>query len=137
MRTYEYGNLDAQTVLIQPVDDHELPLMEKEWQEIRNLTDKDVLLIAVKVNSWNDDLSPWEAPAMFGKDGFGGRAEKMLEIIRQLCQENSNSYYLGGYSLAGCLHSGLAIRCNLPGLQQPRHQCGFRDLQITWSRIVH
>ena len=100
MRTYEYGNLDAQTVLIQPVDDHELPLMEKEWQEIRNLTDKDVLLIAVKVNSWNDDLSPWEAPAVFGKDGFGGRAEKMLEIIRQLCQENSNSYYLGGYSLA-------------------------------------
>ena len=101
MRTYEYGNLDAQTVLIQPVDDHELPLMEKEWQEIRNLTDKDVLLIAVKVNSWNDDLSPWEAPAVFGKDGFWGRAEKMLEIIRQLCQENSNSYYLGGYSLAG------------------------------------
>lgn len=101
MRTYEYGNLDAQTVLIQPVDDHELPLMEKEWQEIRNLTDKDVLLIAVKVNSWNDDLSPWEAPAVFGKDGCGGRAEKMLEIIRQLCQENSNSYYLGGYSLAG------------------------------------
>ena len=69
MRTYEYGNLDAQTVLIQPVDDHELPLMEKEWQEIRNLTDKDVLLIAVKVNSWNDDLSPWEAPAVFGKSG--------------------------------------------------------------------
>lgn len=76
MRTYEYGNLDAQTVLIQPVDDHELPLMEKEWQEIRNLTDKDVLLIAVKVNSWNDDLSPWEAPAVFGKDGFWGKSRE-------------------------------------------------------------
>ena len=77
MRTYEYGNLDAQTVLIQPVDD----LMEKEWQEIRNLTDKDVLLIAVKVNSWNDDLSPWDAPAVFGNENFGGNAYKTLEYI--------------------------------------------------------
>ena len=67
--TYTYGNPDANTVLIQMIDDHDLKGLENEAEEIRDRTDKDFYLIGIKVQSWNDDLSPWEAPAVFGKGG--------------------------------------------------------------------
>ena len=98
--TYTYGNPDANTVLIQMIDDHDLKGLENEAEEIRDRTDKDFYLIGIKVQSWNDDLSPWEAPAVFGKDGFGGRAGSTLDELMPLCADRNRTYYIGGYSLA-------------------------------------
>ena len=98
--TYTYGNPDANTVLIQMIDDHDLKGLENEAEEIRDRTDKDFYLIGIKVQSWNDDLSPWEAPAVFGKDGFGGRAGSTLDELMPLCAGRNRTYYIGGYSLA-------------------------------------
>ena len=97
---YTYGNPDANTVLIQMIDDHDLKGLENEAEEIRDRTDKDFYLIGIKVQSWNDDLSPWEAPAVFGKDGFGGRAGSTLDELMPLCADRNRTYYIGGYSLA-------------------------------------
>lgn len=47
------------------------------------------------------DLSPWKAPAVFGKDGFGDGAEDMLQFILRQCADHSKTYYAGGYSMAG------------------------------------
>ena len=58
-------------------------------------------MIAVKVDDWNLDLSPWRSPAVFGKEDFGGGAASLLEEILRLCSDESKTYYLGGYSLAG------------------------------------
>lgn len=33
-------------------------------------------LIAVKIDRWNHDLSPWAAPAVFGKENFGDGADE-------------------------------------------------------------
>ena len=66
MKTYEFGKSD--TVLIQPVGKHELPWIENEVREIQRLTSADFKYIAVEIDDWNDDLSPWKAPAVF-KDG--------------------------------------------------------------------
>ena len=63
MQIVHYGNLSASTVLIQPVDDHDLEEMETELNEIRKQGKADFQLIAVKVDNWNQDLSPWEASA--------------------------------------------------------------------------
>lgn len=98
--TYTYGNPDANTVLIQMIDDHDLKGLENEAEEIRDRTEKDFYLIGIKVQSWNDDLSPWEAPAVFGKDGFGGRAGSTLDELMPLCADRNRTYYIGGYSLA-------------------------------------
>ena len=98
--TYTYGNPDANTVLIQMIDDHDLKGLENEAEEIRDRTDKDFYLIGIKVQSWNDDLSPWEAPAVCGKDGFGGRAGSTLDELMPLCADRNRTYYIGGYSLA-------------------------------------
>lgn len=101
MEIYEYGNSNANTVLIQPVDDHDMSYIENETEAIKALSDTDFKLIAVKVNNWNNDLSPWKAPAVFGNEDFGGNASEMLAEIIKLTKEKNKTYFIGGYSLAG------------------------------------
>ncbi|MDD6212758.1 MAG: alpha/beta hydrolase-fold protein [Clostridiales bacterium] len=76
------------------------------------------ILVAYESENWNLDFSPWEAPAAFGKDNFGGGGEKTLlwlteELIplieKRIRDKNrdfsdiqlSSRHILGGYSLAG------------------------------------
>ncbi len=98
---YNFGNPDADIVMIQPVDGHSIRDIEPEVSEIRKLTGKDFCMKCVMVENWNDELSPWEAPPVFGKDGFGGQAEETLKKILELTVDKSKIYYIGGYSLAG------------------------------------
>lgn len=107
-KVYTYGNSDADTVLLQMVDDHDLELIEKEVAHIAELSGKrDFCLKAVKVDSWNSDLSPWKAPAVFGNEDFGEGAASTLEyLLREVIPgiapgENGKKLYMGGYSLAG------------------------------------
>ena len=101
MKTYEFGSADSDIVLIQPVDDHDLEGIENEFREIISNCDMDVRLIAVRIDDWNNDLSPWEAPAVFGKENFGSGASETLGEVLKLCGDRSRTYYIGGYSLAG------------------------------------
>lgn len=101
MTIYEYGNPEAEIVLIQPVDEQDLAVIENEVQEIRRLSKTDFHLIAIKIDNWNHQLSPWTAPAVFGKENFGDGAKDTLEEILSLCNDKHNTYIIGGYSLAG------------------------------------
>lgn len=101
MTITRYGDPDASTVLLQMVDDHDLNGIENEVAEIQRLTDQKFCLIAVKVNDWNYDLSPWKAPAVFGKEDFGGGAEETLGEVLKYCTDDDKTYIIGGYSLAG------------------------------------
>ncbi len=101
MQIFNYGNPSSSIVLIQPIDDHDMGGLETEIAEIRNQVQTDFQLIAVNVDDWNYDLSPWKAPAVFGKDDFGDSTEDMLRFILEQCMDRSKTYYLGGYSLAG------------------------------------
>ena len=110
VNTYYYGNTESDNILIQMVDDHDMVVIEKEIEYIRELSlSDDFCLVAIKVDNWNDDLSPWKAPAVFGKDDFGGNADvtlsKVLEYINTEVFAGENqaeiNLYIGGYSLAG------------------------------------
>jgi hypothetical protein len=101
LEVFKYGDPNANTVLIQPVDNHDLAFIENEIAEIQNLTNRSFHLLAVKVNHWNNDLSPWQAPAVFGNESFGDGANKYLDEILRLTTVPDKTYYLGGYSLAG------------------------------------
>ena len=101
MEIYRYGNDQASVVLIQMVGEHDLPGIEEEIMEIRRLTDMDFQMIAVKVNNWNHDLSPWNAEAVFGKEKFGDGAKDTLKEVLTLCTDPNKNYYIGGYSMAG------------------------------------
>lgn len=104
-----FGNPDADTLLIQMVDDHDLEGMEQEVSAVRELTGKqDFCMKAVRTDRWNIDLSPWPAPAVFGKEDFGESAPETIaylqnEIISgcRLSGTPPKRIILGGYSLAG------------------------------------
>ena len=100
MQTIQFGS-PADLILIQPVDDHDLSVMETEIRLIREMTGRDFTLIACKTERWNRDLSPWEAPAVFGDEAFSGGAADFLREILPLCADKTKTYLLGGYSLAG------------------------------------
>ncbi len=97
----EYGNSNSNIVLIQPVDDYSVGQIGNEFDLIREYTNKEFKLIAVKVSYWNKELSPWSAPAVFGKEGFGNGAPDTLDKILNVCGDKTKRYYVGGYSLAG------------------------------------
>ena len=100
---YECGDAGSSphdVLLIQPVDDHDLEVLDSEVAEIIRLTGSvgtedpvngagsgeqpggaGFTLAAFRVNDWNDDLSPWEASAVFGDRGFGGGAEETLRYV--------------------------------------------------------
>ena len=109
METYLFGTESAPNVLIQPVDSHDLEGIENEVKTIRELTNADFRMIAVRVPDWNRDLSPWTAPAVFGKESFGDGAGDFLEGILPLCPDGKTCY-IGGYSLAGLFALWAAYR---------------------------
>ena len=107
---FTYGNPDADILLLQMTDDHDMEVIENEVKEIRNRTSTDFRLLAVKVNSWNHDLSPWKAPAVFGTEDFRGGAESTMQEILKLTEDKSKTYYIGGYSLSGLFALWAACR---------------------------
>ena len=113
METREYGPESAPIVLIEPIGDHDSEGIEAEYNLIRRYTDKEFRLITVKVDDWNRDLSPWKAPAVFGREDFGDGAEAFLRIILPLCEDSSKTYVIGGYSLAGLFALWAACRTDV------------------------
>ena len=112
MEILYFGKRDSKTVLVQMVDEHDLLIIENEVEKIRELShSNDFLLVAVKVDDWQKDLSPWSAPAVFGGYAFGDGAKSTLEflkneVIAPLSRQNAadgskTKFYIGGYSLAG------------------------------------
>ncbi len=101
MQVLEFGDPGAETVLVQPVDGHDLEFIEQETEYISRISGRLFRLVAVKVDSWNKDLSPWEAPAVFGREDFGSGAHSTLDALLSLCADKNRTYYIGGYSLAG------------------------------------
>ena len=106
------GDNDADYCLIQAVDEHDEQLLEKEFDAIRQrCNDKKVMLAAFLVDNWFHDLSPWKAPAVFGKTNFGDGATNTLNFVvntfilhltnNVLAKPTETQFIIGGYSLAG------------------------------------
>ena len=104
-----YGGANAEYLLLQMTGEHELQSMDYEVAAIAQRS-QNFLFAALPVESWNDALSPWKAPAVWGKQGFGGKAGDTLrflteQVIPTLEQQfplpENVKIILGGYSLAG------------------------------------
>ena len=104
-----YGKAHAEYLLLQMTGEHELQSMDSEVAAIAQSAHH-FLFAAVPVANWNDELSPWEAPAVWGKQGFGGNAaetlcfltEQVIPTLKQQFHLSENvKIILGGYSLAG------------------------------------
>lgn len=105
-----YGHGRPRYLLLQPVDEHDIEALSEEVDLLSGKVDEGILLVAFKTENWNDELSPWPMPAVFGKDGFAGSAgETLLFLEKDLLPRLRERYdidkdvriVLGGYSLAG------------------------------------
>ena len=104
-----YGEPHAEYLLLQMTGEHELQSMESEVPAIAQSAHH-FLFAAIPVENWNDALSPWKAPAVWGKQGFGGKAADTLRFLTEQIIPSLKQQYplpknvkiiLGGYSLAG------------------------------------
>ncbi len=114
-----YPGDSPQILLLQPVDEHDTKLLDAEIEAMRDCA-LPFALAAFEVRDWNRELSPWEAPPVFGKVPFGGMAEETLSfILDRLLPELRRrlgadmKLCLGGYSLAGLFALWAAIRTDV------------------------
>ena len=75
LKPIRHGELSAPIILVQMVGNHELSLIDSEVISIRKYAGSDFCLLAFKVDNWNVDLSPWNAPPVFGNEFFGDGAK--------------------------------------------------------------
>ena len=80
------GRAGASYLLLQPADEHDLSGIEEEAKLLAAFEDKGQLpghglLVAVRVNDWSSELSPWEAPQPSGS-ALCNAASVWLRIAR-------------------------------------------------------
>ena len=118
---YVYGKSDAAYLLLQMTDEHELQSMDNEVAAIAQSAPQ-FLFAAISITDWNNELSPREAPAVWGKQGFGGNAmdtlfflteQVILTLKLQLNLPQNIKIILGGYSLAGLFALWASTQTNL------------------------
>ena len=116
-----YGEANAEYLLLQMTGEHELQSMESEVTAIAQSAHH-FLFAAIPVKSWNDELSPWEAPAVWGKESFGCNAadtlrfltEQVIPTLKQQFHLPENvKIILGGYSLTGLFALWASTQTNL------------------------
>ena len=116
-----YGEAHAEYLLLQMTGEHELQSMDSEVAAIAQSAHQ-FLFAAIPVENWNDALSPWEAPAVWGKQGFGGNAADTLHFLteqvistlkKQFALPENVRIILGGYSLAGLFALWASTQANL------------------------
>ena len=105
-----YGQPDPVVIFLQPVNDHDEEALDDQIAYMKEHTDRPFALCAVKIDRWGEQLSPWKAPAVFGKEDFGDSAGETLAFLSEVLipalkekyrlQEDAE-FVLGGYSLAG------------------------------------
>lgn len=97
-------------LLLQPTGEHELAKLDSEVEHIKTLTNAPFMFAAFEVTDWNKELSPWNAPPVFGKEPFGNGAGETLaylegtlipELVKRYSLNEDIPVILGGYSLAG------------------------------------
>ena len=105
-----YSHDTPKYLLIQPVDDNDIEVLQNEAEEIEHHISAPFTLVTFRIYDWNSELSPWTASPVFGKHDFGSGASDTLKfietklipyIILQLNLSENIPVVIGGYSLAG------------------------------------
>ena len=105
-----YHSDKPEYILLQPVNDHEMGNLDRQVSLIKKEIPASFIFVAFLVERWNQELSPWDAPPVFGQGRFGDGAGETLQFIseklipfvtEQYVSGSDLPVILGGYSLAG------------------------------------
>ncbi|MBR2578281.1 MAG: DUF3990 domain-containing protein, partial [Erysipelotrichaceae bacterium] len=104
-----FSDEDPEFIILEVVGKEEAETLDEQIRIIKEETGRSFIMAAFFVEDWNRELSPWEAPPVFGKEGFGEGARETLDTvtdvfipgIRKRYALNDVPIILCGYSLAG------------------------------------
>ena len=108
-KCYFYADPCPKAILIQPLGEEETETLHLQLAYIKSRSPIPFVFAGFVAEDWNEALSPWKAPPVFGKAGFGnGAAETLAWIEKELIPyvdsifpEAAGKRIIGGYSLAG------------------------------------
>lgn len=109
-----HGDCRSEICIIRPVFEQELPMSESFYHAITSELGRKVSVVSIGIKHWNDDLSPWNAPPVFGKESFGNGGKDTLDFIEhEIIPLVTGDIILGGYSMAGLfsLWCGYESKC--------------------------
>lgn len=107
MNVFSTQNPTNAPVFIRVLDMSHGETAESLFEEIKAITNKDFSLVVSDVTDWNARFSPCPAPAVFGKEAFGGKGNDTLRFLEnEFLPEIKSKFpesevFLTGYSLAG------------------------------------
>ena len=70
-------------VLIQPVDEHDIAVLDNEAIQIEK-SGKRFILSTFRVRNWNSELTAWIAPQAFGVTALVIKQEKLCNISQKI-----------------------------------------------------
>lgn len=98
-----YGNASADLTIIRLVGEHEKEIIDSEIEALSERTSKEHCVMAVPVNDWNYEMTPWGEDSSINS-GANEKLDSILEAITEYEKDNYSAirkYILVGYSLAG------------------------------------
>lgn len=131
---------NPRVLLVQPVDSHDMEELETEAAYLRAHSPLPFRLVAIRVKKWNEELTPWPAPPVFGKTPFGDGAQATLDKITSVIEEQSrflsgdapaqgdlSRVVLGGYSLAGLFSLWAGTRLSFGAIVAASPSVWYKD----------
>lgn len=73
-------NKPPEILFLQPVDSHDVEELEKEITYIEAHISSHFIFVAIRITKWNEELTPWGVPPIFGKTPFGEGASNTFYI---------------------------------------------------------
>ena len=73
-----YYSSDPELLFIQPVSGDEERFLDEEIRSIVSSSKRNFAFISFHIDDWNNELSPWCAPPVFGNESFGDGASLTL-----------------------------------------------------------
>ena len=70
-------------LIIQPSSGDEEGFLDKQIAKTEAGSRRAFILVSFHIDDWNKELSPWEAPAVFGNEGFGDGAPATLSYVTE------------------------------------------------------
>ena len=55
-----YKDSNAEFLLVQPIDEHDLEVLDQEVEIIKKLSEKPFSLVAFMIKDWNKELTPFK-----------------------------------------------------------------------------
>ena len=108
-RCFVFADESPEILLVEPMDERDLEFLNREIEALKSGTVRPFALATLIIEDWNNELTPWAAKPVFGKEPFGNGAPATLRLVEEELVPEMEAIFptlkgaeriLGGYSLA-------------------------------------